>query len=226
MEITISVLAKKTTVVIACDIGEANLLTSVDLWDQGEKRKNIQFLGRDVKSVRSHYNNLKKRVGQKKIERAIKWVKKHVGNKERRKVNDLLHKTTRKIVYRAMTLKRLGYEPVIVFGDLKNVRQPRVKGKTRCRKNNRKIHTMPSYKIKHMLTYKALWEEVQVIPLNEAYTSKHCWRCRGLNIEIRKRCFRCKDCGLEYNRDLNGAINIGNRLLRYMLMSRASLNTP
>ncbi|MFX0162343.1 MAG: zinc ribbon domain-containing protein, partial [Candidatus Hodarchaeota archaeon] len=57
-------------------------------------------------------------------------------------------------------------------------------------------------------------------------TSKLCWRCRSLNTEIRKRCFRCKDCGLEYNRDLNGAINIGNRLLGYMLKSRASVNTP
>ena len=85
---------------------------------------------------------------------------------------------------------------------------------------------MPSYKIKQMLTYKALWEEVPVIPLNEAYTSKMCWRCGNLNSEIRKRSFRCKDCGLEYNRDLNGAINIGNRLLSYMLKSRALVNTP
>ncbi|MFX0161778.1 MAG: zinc ribbon domain-containing protein [Candidatus Hodarchaeota archaeon] len=43
---------------------------------------------------------------------------------------------------------------------------------------------------------------------------------------MRKRSFRCKDCGLEYNQDLNGAINIGNRLLNYMLKSRAAVNTP
>ena len=225
VEIPISELTKKT-VVIACDIGEATPLTSVELWNRGEKRRNIQFLGRKMRSIRAHYNNLKKRVGQKKIKHAAKWVKKHVGNKEKTKVNDILHKATTKIVDRATTLKRLGYEPVIVFGDLKNVRNSRVKGKTRCRKNNRKIHAMPSYKIKHMLTYKALWEEVPVIPVNEAYTSKHCWRCGTLSTEIRKRSFRCKECGLEYNRDLNGAINIGNRLLGYMLKSRASVNTP
>jgi len=43
--------------------------------------------------------------------------------------------------------------------------------------------------------------------------------------DIRKRLFRCKDCGLEYNRDLNGAVNIGNRLLGYMLNSRGN-NAP
>jgi len=33
--------------------------------------------------------------------------------------------------------------------------------------------------------------------------------------------FKCKDCGLEYNRDLNSGVNIGNRLLGYMLRGRA-----
>ncbi|MFB0544239.1 MAG: RNA-guided endonuclease InsQ/TnpB family protein, partial [Asgard group archaeon] len=185
----------KKTFVIACDIGEAKPLVSVELWDKGKTRKNIHFLGGEMRSVRAHYNKLKKGVGRKKIKHAANWIKEHVGNKEKRKVNDILHKATTKIVNRAKTLKRSGYEPVIVFGDLKNVRQLRIKGITRCRKNNRKIHTMPSYKIKHMLTYKALWEEVPVIPLNEAYTSKLCWKCGSLNTEIRKRSFRCKDCG-------------------------------
>ncbi|MFX0162752.1 MAG: IS200/IS605 family accessory protein TnpB-related protein, partial [Candidatus Hodarchaeota archaeon] len=153
-------LTNKTTVVIACDIGEATPLVSVELWDQGRKRKNAQFQGEEIRRLRAHYNNLKKQVGQKKIKHAANWIKTRVGNKEKRKVNDILHKATTKIVNRAKSLKRSGYEPVIVFGDLKNVRQTRVKGKTRCRKNNRKIHTMSSYKIKQMLTYKALWEEV------------------------------------------------------------------
>jgi len=209
------------TVLIACDIGEANPLTSVELWDQGENRKNIRFLGQEIRNIRAHYNNLRKRVGRKKIKHGVRWIKKHIENVETRKVNDILHKATTKIVNRAETLRELGYQPIIVFGDLKRVRQSRIKGKTRCRKNNRKIHTMSSYKTKHMLTYKALWEEIPIIPLNEAYTSQLCWRCRSLNTEIRKRSFRCKDCGLEYNRDLNGAVNIGNRLLGYMLKGRA-----
>ncbi len=214
------------TIIIACDIGESTPLVSVELWDQGEKRKNAQFLGREMRSIRAHYNSLKKRVGRKKIKHAVKWIKKHAENKEKRKVNDILYKATTKIVDIDETLKRAGYEPIVVFGDLKNIKRPRIKGKTRCRKNNRKIHTMPSYVIKHMLTYKALWEEVPIIALNEAYTSKLCWKCGTLNTEIKKRFFRCKDCGLECNRDLNGAINIGNRLLGYILKSRASVNTP
>ncbi|RLG36653.1 MAG: hypothetical protein DRN91_07435 [Candidatus Alkanophagales archaeon] len=115
---------------------------------------------------------------------------------------------------------------MIVFGDLKGVRKPRVKGKVRCRKNNRKVHTMPSSKVKHMLTYKALWAEIPVAIVNEAWTSKQCWRCHSTNTVVRKRMFKCKDCGLEYNRDLNSSVNIGNRLLGYMLGSRAAVSEP
>ncbi|MFX1597865.1 MAG: RNA-guided endonuclease TnpB family protein [Promethearchaeota archaeon] len=209
------------TVLIACDIGEANPMTSLELWNQGKNQKNIRFLGREIRNVRMHYNNLKKRVGRKKIKHGVGWIKKHVETKEMKKVNDILHKTTAIIVNRAKSLRKIGHQPIIVFGDLKRVRQPRIKGKTRCRRNNRKIHTMSSHKTKHKLVYKALWEEIPITPLNEAHTSQLCWRCKSLNTEIRKRSFRCKDCGLEYNRDLNGAINIGNRLLGYMLKSRA-----
>ena len=209
------------TVLVACDIGEANPLTSVELWNQGKTRKDVQFLGREIRNIRSHHNNLKKCVGRKKIKHAVRWIKKHIENSETRKVNDILHKATTRIMNRTKSLKESGHQPIIVFGDLKRTRQPRIKGKTRCRKNNRKIHTMSSHKTKHMLTYKALWEEIPVVSLNEAYTSQLCWRCKGLNTEIKKRSFRCKDCGLEYNRDLNGAVNIGNRLLGYMLKSRA-----
>ncbi|MFB0544862.1 MAG: hypothetical protein ACETVN_04035, partial [Asgard group archaeon] len=77
-------------------------------WNQGKKRKNIQFLGREIRNVKAHYNNLKKRVGRKKIKHTLCWIKKHVENKEKRKVNEILHKATTKIVDRAETLKRSG----------------------------------------------------------------------------------------------------------------------
>ena len=45
------------------------------------------------------------------------------------------------------------YDAIIAYGDIRGVRKPRIKGETRCRKNNRKVHTMPSFKVKHMLAY-------------------------------------------------------------------------
>ena len=163
-------------------------------------------------------------IGRKKVKHGAKVLDRI--DRESRRVNDILHKITRRIVERAKELRDGGLNPIIVYGDLKNVRKPRVKWKTRCRRNNRKVHTMPSHKIKHMLNYKALWEGIPCIGINESYTSQLCWRCGSLNTLIKKRLFKCKSCGLEYNRDLNGAVNIGNRLLGYMLRGRGSCEPP
>jgi len=63
-------------------------------------------------------------------------------NKETRKVNDVLHKAKTKIVDRAEELKKSGYKPIIVYGELEKVRRPRIKGNTRCRKTTGKYTSL------------------------------------------------------------------------------------
>lgn len=122
--------------------------------------------------------------------------------------------------------KEEGGEGVIIaVGDLKGVRRKRRKDVPRCRKNNRKIHTMPSHQVKSQLKYKAEWEGIPVVFVNEAWTSQRCWRC-GERGRRNKRRFVCPSCGSDYNADLNGARNILNRLLGYMLGSRAAVSEP
>ena len=53
------------TVVIAIDIGEANPIASVELWGFGMQRRNVRFLSREIRSIRAHYNWLKKSVGRR-----------------------------------------------------------------------------------------------------------------------------------------------------------------
>jgi len=206
----------KRPVVIAIDIGDKNPITSVELW--GGEKNNVQFLGKGIRGIRTKYYWIRKSIGRKKVRHGIQVIKK-IGDKESRKVNDILHKITTKIVNRAVELKEEGYDPVIVFGDVKNIRHRHTKGKRRSRKLNRILHSIPTYKIKSMLTYKALWNGISVFSVNEAYTSKTCHRCGSRDTMVRDRLFKCRVCGLEYNRDLNGAVNIGNRLLGYMLRS-------
>jgi transposase len=66
-----------------------------------------------------------------------------------------------------------------------------------------------------------LWEEIPVVLWNEAYTSITCHRCGAIGT-VKKRLFVCPHCG-EYNRDLNAAINIGNRFLGYILRNSGAL---
>jgi putative transposase len=204
--------------VIGIDLGEANPATSVRL--VGGNPTSSWFHAREVRTVRAHYNNLRKQIGKKKLKHALRVIKR-IGSKERRIVEHQLHVASKRIVEQAKELRKQGLEPVIVVGGLKRVRKPRIKGETRCRKNNRKVHSMPSYKLKKFIQYKAEWEEIPMIFQNEAYTTqKTCHRCRS------KKYFKCLDCGLEYNRDLNPAINIGNRFLDQWFKNRAELAKP
>ena len=206
----------KRPVVIAIDIGDKNPITSVELW--GSEKRNVQFLGKEIRGIRTRYYWIRKSIGRKKVKHGAREISK-VGSKESRKVNDILHKITTKVIQRAVELKEQGYDPIIVFGDVKNIKPRHKKGEKRSRKLNRILNSIPTFRIKHMLTYKALWNGIGVYAINEAWTSKTCHRCGSRDTIVKGRLFKCKACGLEYNRDLNGAINIGNRLFGYILKS-------
>lgn len=154
--------------VIACDVGEANPVSFVTYRD-GEISE-IGFGATEVRGIRTHYNHLRKEIGWKKVKHGRQVIKK-VGDAEHRRVNDAIHKATSEIVTKAKKLREKGYEVIIT------VWKQRKKYMPRCRKNNRKIHTMPSFEVKKQLEYKANWEGIPVMFVNEAYTSQLCWRC-------------------------------------------------
>ena len=137
----------------------------------------------------------------------------------------VFHKATKEVVEKAKELKGKGEEVLIVVGDVKDVRKKRRKYVRKCRRNNRKINTMPSYMVKKQLEYKALWEGIPIEFVNEAYTSQLCWRC-GERGKRNKRQFLCQNCGLDYNADMNGARNILTRSRGYTLRDRASVDMP
>ncbi|RLF89019.1 hypothetical protein DRN43_04625 [Thermococci archaeon] len=213
---------KEKIAIISIDIGERNPITYTVY--AGGRILDVGFEGREIRSIRWHYLQRRREIGKKKVKHALRVIKK-IGHKERNKVRDILHKATSKIVRMAENLRKEGYTPIIVIGDIKHVRKPREKGKPRNRKLNRMIHSMPSYQVKHMLQYKALWREIPVMLINEAHTSQLCWRCGALG-RVNKRRFFCPECGLDYNRDLNGSRNILKRSLGYMLGDWAVVNQP
>jgi len=208
--------------VIAVDIGEANPL-SFCLWQDGRVVK-VGFNASEVRGIRTHLNHVRKEIGRKKAKHALTVIKR-IGDAEQRRVRDAIHKATREIVKKAKELKEAGHNVVIAVGDLKDLRRKRRRYRWRLRLNNRKVNTMPSFMVKKQIEYKALWDGVPVVFVNEAYTSRQCWRCGSEGIRDKRR-FLCQNCGLDYNADLNGARNILNRSLGYMLRDRAVVDQP
>lgn len=192
--------------ILAIDLGIRRIATIVSTANPKPK-----FYGKELRRVRGHYFFLRRKLGRLKKFKAIKKI----GNKEKRIVDDLLHKISREIVNRAKE-----ENAVIVLGDLKGIRR-RDKG----RKFNRKLNSFPYYRLSKFIEYKAAWEGIMVIKVNEANTSKLCSRCGSQGLRHNGR-FVCPNCGIELNADYNGALNILKRALGYMSKVGAALTQP
>ena len=180
------------------DLGEKRIATSVEFANGSVS--NPKFYGKNVRGIRRHYNWLRKRLGEQKLLKKIK----ELGTTEQRKVNDSLHKISRAIVNNAKELEN----PVIILGDLKGIRQ-NAKGKGK--RFNRIVSSMPHNKLSQYITYKAEWDGIPVVKIDERGTSSHCHICGQKGTRSKQSVFNCV-CGLkDFNADLNGAINIAKR---------------
>jgi len=156
-------------------------------------------MGRQVRGIRRHFAWLRKRLGKKKLLNEIK----RIGQKEQRIVDAYLHEISRNIVNIATR-----NNSVIVLGDLKGIRSA-AKGKGK--RFNRIVSNMPFYRLTQMIQYKAKWEGVPVLKVNERGTSKTCSICGSEGKRPYQGLFKCDSCDYQANADFNGAKNILKR---------------
>ena len=194
--------------IVAIDVGARWVAVSV-----ARHRSTPKFYGKRVREVRGKYFWLRRKLGREKKLLAIKKI----GRKERRIVNDELHKVAKDIVEEAEK-----HDAIIAIGDLEGIRKNH-KG----RKVNRKVNSMPFYKLKEYIKYKALGRGILVIEVPEHNTSKQCSRCGSMRTERPSQgVFICEDCGYQVNADVNGAKNIMKRAMGYMLTVGAVVTPP
>ena len=201
-------LRKEYSSIIAIDMGARWVGVSVALHHSKPK-----FYGKRVREVRGKYFRLRRKLGREKKLLAIK----RTGHKEKRVVNNELHKIAKEIVDEAEK-----HNAIIAVGNLNGVRK-----NNRGRKVNRKVNSMPFYKLKEYIKYKALERGIAVIEVPEFNTSKQCSRCGSMRTERPSQgLFICKDCGYQINADVNGAKNILKRAQGYMLGAGAVVTQP
>jgi len=190
--------------ILAVDLGERFCATAV-LWHKGVVK--AHFLGREIRGVRRHYAWLRRRLQ----ERGLTQVVKRIGSKEKRSVNAILHRVSKRIVSLAGSA-----DSYIVLGDLTGIRKRCRKGKTKKgKRRNRIVSNMPYYRLTKMIEYKAMLKGIPVIATSEAYTSQRCHICGCEGKRKTQGLFVCSYCG-EYNADLNGAVNIAKKFERWM----------
>lgn len=198
--------------ILSVDLGEKVIATAVLLAHDSHSLTSKQsigkpiFMGRKVRGLRRRYAYLRKKLGERKLQKVIK----RIGRTEYRKVNDILHKVSRQLVNIAKQ-----NNAVILLGDLTGIRD-RAKG----RRMNRIVANMPFYKLTQYITYKANWDNIPVLTTKEWYSSVTCSKCKSDNTKRpHQGLFICNACGYQCNADYNGCKNIGNRLLEYIFRS-------
>ena len=175
---------------LAIDLGEKVIATVCDT------KGNKLFLGKDIRGLRRHYTYLRRQLGKKKLLKKIKQV----GQKEKNKIRNRLHHISNTIIRLAKENKS-----AIVIGEIKGIRRKKTKSKFL----NRMIYNMPYHALTRMVQYKAEQQGLQIYKINEAYASITCHKCGNIDKKQRKTqgLFSCASCGLQYNADLNGAMN-------------------
>ncbi|MBO3753258.1 MAG: transposase [Candidatus Brockarchaeota archaeon] len=192
--------------ILAIDMGIRWIATTVNSSNPIPK-----FYGKELRRVKGHFFYLRRSLALKKAYGAIKKI----GDRERRIVNDILHKISREIVNEALKT-----DAMIALGDLKGIRKS-----DKGNRFNRKLNGFPYYKLSKLIEYKARWLGIKVIKVNERNTSKLCHRCGSKGIR-KGSLFECPSCNYTCNADYNGAVNIMKRAIRYMRMAGAGLTQP
>jgi len=195
------------------------------------------FLTEPNLKKRKYYIQMRKNFLQKQLERTYgnerkRFVKelKNINESYAKISNEASHKIAKRISAIASEYLELGYDVHIAIGRLTGLKRSISVGDKKSRKFREKINKFPYQKLTDYIHYKC--QEVGVKKSNiknirEKWTSKTCHKCDSRNTVRRTQAsFQCRDCGLQYNADANGAINIGLRYwIKFACSSCSSLNT-
>lgn len=215
-----SIEVKKTNQdnIMAVDLGIRNLATVVTT-----RKTSTIYDGRELISRLRLFSKHKAKL-QSAVKKSGQTTSKKLHYlivKERNYVKDYIHKMSTFITRQALN------EDVktIVIGDLS-------KGIVNIdigKQNNEKLHKIPFGKLCSMIEYKAKEAGIDVMLVDESYTSQTCCVCGKVDKSNRKyRGLYVCECGSIVNADVNGAVNILKRVSPSLTLgrSRGNLNVP
>lgn len=195
--------------IMSIDLGIDNFATCV----MNNNKNKIIINGKTLKSINQYYNK-KKSILQSKLKKDQKRSNRlmKLTNKRNNKINDYMHKSSRYIIDYCLT-NDIGK---IIIGKNKHWKQNVNIGK----RNNQSFVNIPFNTFIHMLEYKGLMEGIEVIQVEESYTSKCSFidnetLCKKENY-MGKRTSRgmfVTSNGICINADVNSAYNIMKKVV-------------
>lgn len=157
------------------------------------------------REVKSHLNRNDARIRER--------VYAKYGVRERSRVKQLLHRTSKQIIAEAKRSRS-----AIVMERLTGIRKLYRKGNGQGRGYRARMNGWSYAELQRQVEYKARWEGLPVIYVKPYGTSVKCSIC-GLRMKPEEsRQLKCASCGFTVDRDVNAARNIlaeGMRALRF-----------
>src|SRR3989441_2966955 len=132
------------------------------------------------------------------------------GEKQRNRVQPLLHGVSKRIVDEAKTLRY-----AIVMERLTGIRRLYHRGNGQSRHYRARMNSWSYGELQRQIEYKARWEGVKIIYVPARNTSKRCSICGYKTLESTHRRLWCPHCGAILDRDENAAKNLAARGLRF-----------
>jgi len=121
------------------------------------------------------------------------------GKKEKNRVHDIIHKTSKQIIRQNMG---------IILEDIKRIRKLYRKGNGQGKKFRGKMNSWSFYELQRQIEYKARWLGLPVKYVKASGTSSKCAECGSKMKPEEHRMLFCTSCNVVVDRDINAAKNI------------------
>ena len=187
--------------IMTIDVNEKNITYSIFDKD-GNIVKTIRLDVYMLKRIHENFSKKREKIQKKLANKPMKLktlMKKYSG-REKRKVEDYLHKISKFLVSEA-----LKYNAKIVMEDLTNIRNAVNKKSKNLR---RRLNRWNFSKLQFFIEYKAKWGSLDVEYVNPSRTSKLCPIC-GCKLDPNgQRLLKCNNCNLVFDRDVVATFNL------------------
>ncbi|MCE7735866.1 MAG: IS200/IS605 family element transposase accessory protein TnpB [Candidatus Heimdallarchaeota archaeon] len=184
---------------LSIDLGLDNFATTITT-------RETAFIieGRGIKSYNRWWNKKRAKLQSQYDKQEIKWGNKmtNIGVKRYNVMRNFIAQSVNKIIRHCVDHK-IGN---IVIGDWDDMKR----GLKMRKKTAQQFQQIPYVKFKMNLQSKGELFGINVEFVDEAYTSQTCSSCgliRKAN-RVKRGLYKCKNCNLQINADINGAINI------------------
>ena len=204
---------KKTNKSVGIDLGIKDFL----VLSNGTKIKNHRFLKHYQKQLKLNQQHLSRKTKSSKRQQKQRKKVAKIYEKITNSRLDLIHKTTLNLIkeYDTICLEDLNIKGMMKRCKPKKDDNGKYIHNGQARKSglNKSISDVSWGKFIEILTYKAQWNDKEVIHIDRFFpSSKSCSNCgwNNHNLTLKDRTWTCSDCGEKHDRDINAAINILN----------------